>query len=393
MATADSTWGSSFGAHGRRSTLSFGRATSAPWRHLDLVLIATVGLVQALGLLMVFSVTRGPTAPYRYGYVTKQAVFVLLGLLVMAAASLIDYRRVRDYALFIYGVSVFLLLAVLVPGIGSSAKGHQSWIPLGSFQLQPAEFAKLGVIVGLAAVATHFHGDLDMRRLGILLAMAGGPMALVLLQGDLGTTLVFAVVVPTMLLVAGAQGKHLVLLVLVAILGASLVLSGGVLHKYQRDRLTTFLHQEGTANTQAAAYNLNQAKIAIGSGGAFGQGLFKGTQTRLGIVPEQQTDFIFTAVGEQLGFIGAGTLLALFCVMVWRVWRTSQLSRDEFGTLLCVGILAMLVFHTFENVGMTMGIMPITGIPLPFMSYGGSSTTLNFAAIGLVLNVHMRRFT
>jgi len=392
MATADQTWGRSFGAHGRRGGISLGRATSAPWRHLDLVLLGAVGIIQALGLLMVFSVTRGPTAPYRYGFVTKQAVFVLLGVVVLGVTTLVDYRRVRDYALFIYGVSVFLLVAVLVPGLGSSAKGHQSWISLGSFQLQPSEFTKLGVIIGLAAVATHFHGDLDTRRLGILLAMAGGPMALVLLQGDLGTTLVFAVVVPTMLLIAGARGKHLAVLVLVAILGATVVLSGGVLHQYQRDRLTTFLHQEGTASTQAAAYNLNQAKIAIGSGGPFGQGLFKGTQTRLGIVPEQHTDFIFTAVGEQLGFLGAGTLLALFCVMVWRIWRTSQLSRDEFGTLLCVGILAMLVFHTFENVGMTMGIMPITGIPLPFMSYGGSSTLLNFAAIGLVLNVHMRRF-
>ncbi len=391
MATYDQSLPRAFGAHGRRR-LGVAHAASAPWRHLDVVLLAVVGMIQALGLLMVFSTTRGPAAPYRYGYISKQTVFVLLGVVAMAAAAAIDYRWVRDHAFHIYGLSVALLVAVLVPGIGTSAKGHQSWIALGSFQLQPSEFTKIGVIVGLAAMATHFHGDIDLRRLGVLLAMAAVPMGLVLIQGDLGTTLVFTVVIPSMLLVAGAKGKHLAALVLAAVLGGTVMVTGGVLHQYQRDRLTTFLHQDQPNSQQAAAYNLNQAKIAIGSGGAFGQGLFKGTQTRLGIVPEQHTDFIFTAVGEQLGFVGAGALLALFCVMVWRIWRTSQLSRDEFGTLLCIGILAMLVFHIFENAGMTMGIMPITGIPLPFMSYGGSSTMVNFIAVGLVMNVHMRRF-
>lgn len=391
MATAESSWGTGFGAHGR-SNFGLRRATAAPWRHLDLVLLSAVGIIQAVGLLMVFSTTRGPTPPYKYGFVTKQALFVAIGLVVMAVATFVDYRRVRDYALFIYGLGVFLLFVVLVPGIGTSAKGHQSWISLGSFQLQPSEFCKLSVIVGIAAMATHFHGDIDLRRLGVLLAMAVVPMMLVLLQGDLGTTLVFLVVVPTILVVAGAKGKHLAALLGLAILAGALVLGSGMLHKYQQDRLTTFLHQDETGNGQTAAYNLNQAKIAIGSGKFFGQGFGKGTQTRLGNVPEQHTDFIFTAVGEQFGFFGSALLMALFCLAVWRIWRTSQLSRDEFGTYLCVGILAMLVFHTFENAGMTMGIMPITGIPLPFMSYGGSSTVLNFAAIGLVLNVHMRRF-
>jgi rod shape determining protein RodA len=159
---------------------------------------------------------------------------------------------------------------------------------------------------------------------------------------------------------------------------------------YQVQRLTAFLDTK--SNSQGSTYNLRQSQIAIGHGGTFGQGLFRGTQTNLAYVPEQHTDFIFTAVGEQLGFVGSATLLALFALMVWRTWRTATLAKDLAGTLLCVGVLAMLVFQVFVNVGMTMGIMPITGIPLPFMSYGGTATVATFAAIGLVLNVHMRRF-
>lgn len=369
------------------------RDAGAPWRHLDLVMLACVGVVQFIGLLMVFATTRGATAPYRYGDITKQSVFVFLGVLALVGSALIDYRRLRDYALFLYVASIVLLLAVLTP-LGSQANGSQSWFQLGSFQLQPSEFTKLAVIIALAAVTAHFQNELDLQRFLILLGMAAVPMALVLLQGDLGTTLVFAVVVPAILLVGGVRGTHLAAVVLAGIALASIVIGGGMLKHYQQERLSTFLNQsDKAANVAGTAYNLNQSKTAIGSGGWFGKGLFEGTQTKLGIVPEQRTDFIFSAVGEQLGFVGGATILALFCIIVWRTWRASQLSRDEFGTLLCVGILAMLLFQIFENVGMTMGIMPVTGIPLPFLSYGGSSTITNFAAIGLVLNVHMRRFS
>jgi len=192
------------------------------------------------------------------------------------------------------------------------------------------------------------------------------------------------------LVVAGARPRHIAILCGAAIVGMLAVVQLGVLKQYQVDRLTAFANP--TNDPQHTAYNLAQAKAAIGSGGLFGKGLFKGTQTNLSFVPEQQTDFIFTVVGEELGFAGAFTLLALFAIVVWRTWRTATLARDLFGTLLCVGVLAMFMFQIFENVGMTMGIMPIAGIPLPFMSYGGSSTVANFAAVGLVLNVHMRRF-
>jgi rod shape determining protein RodA len=179
-------------------------------------------------------------------------------------------------------------------------------------------------------------------------------------------------------------------------LGTTLVLTSGVLKEYQRARLTTFVEQDKKSEAGTdddASFNLEQSKTAIGSGGMWGTGLFKGSQTRLKIVPEQRTDFIFSAVGEQLGFVGSAAMLGLMGTIVWRVWRAAQLARDEFGTLLCTGIMVMLVVQIFENVGMTMGIMPITGIPLPFVSYGGSALLTMFVAMGLVLSVHMRRFT
>jgi rod shape determining protein RodA len=193
------------------------------------------------------------------------------------------------------------------------------------------------------------------------------------------------------LLVAGVRPRHMVALTFVGLVGVAAILNLGLLEEYQKERLTAFLDQEG--DTQRSAYNLDQSKIAIGAGGLFGRGLFQGTQTNLSYVPEQETDFIFTVVGEELGFVGTATLLSLFGIMMWRIWRTAQLSRDYTGTLMCVGVLSLFVFQIFQNVGMTMGILPITGIPLPFVSYGGSATLAGFAAIGLVLNVHMHRFS
>jgi len=224
-----------------------------------------------------------------------------------------------------------------------------------------------------------------------VMGLAAVPMGLIYLQPDLGTDLVFGAILLGVLVVAGARPRHIAVLGLLAVIGMAAVVQVGVLKQYQLDRLTAFADPK--SDTQRSAYNLEQSKIAIAHGGAFGTGLGQGTQTNLSFVPEQQTDFIFTVVGEELGFVGAFTLLALFAVVVWRTWRTATLARDLFGTLICVGVLAMFVFQIFENVGMTMGIMPITGIPLPFMSYGGSSTIASFAAVGLVLNVHMRRFT
>lgn len=379
---------------GRRPLANFRRNPASPFRHIDLVLVVCVAAVSLFGAVMVYSTTRGPTPPYDTSFLKRVVMFLVIGGLVMTAAALYDYRRLRDYWPFIYGGSCLLLFLVLIPGIGSRSKGTQGWFALGPFQLQPSEFAKLGMIIGFAGLASQFRGDLDNTRIAYLLGLCGVPMVLVLLQPDLGTTLVSVAVAFALLLVAGVRPRILGALAVLAILGTALVLSSGILKDYQVARLTTYVRQDTASKAElgATGYNLEQAKRAIGSGGMWGQGLFNGAQTRLGIVPEQRTDFIFTAVGEELGFVGSAALLSLLGVIVWRIWRTAQLARDDFGTLLCTGIMVMLVIQIFENVGMTMGIMPITGIPLPLMSYGGSALITTLLAIGLVLSVHMRRF-
>lgn len=377
------------GALGRLS-----RNPAAPWRHLDLVLVGCVVAVAALGCLMIFSATRGrDPADFDTSYLFKQLLFLGVGAGLMVLVAFFDYRRYREIIPVAY-VAVLLGLIAVVTGLGSERKGSQAWFQVGPFQLQPSELAKLVVIVAVASVIAHFNSELDGRRLLVVLAAVGVPMALIMLQPDLGTTLVFVAIGMGMLLIGGARVRHIAALTLLGIVGVGLVLNSGMLEKFQQCRLTSFLEtQDQVCAERGAGYNLEQAKTAIGSGGLTGTGPFNGTQTRLDIVPEQHTDFIFTAVGEELGFVGGATLLALLSIIAWRVWRTALLARDPLGTLICVGVLSMFVFQVFENVGMTMGIMPITGIPLPFMSYGGSSTITAFMAMGLVLNVHMRRFT
>jgi rod shape determining protein RodA len=386
----------------RRSSLAgspAGRLRADPtaaWRHLDLVLVGCLVAISAIGVLMVYSATRGPGGgePIDQTYLKRQLMFVAIGFVILIVTAAIDYHRVRDFAPMAYLACVGML-ALVVSGLGSSRKGTQAWFDLGSFQLQPSEPTKLALIVTLAAVIAHFREDIDLRRLGVLLAIAAVPLGLIMLQPDLGTALVLVSITAGILVVGGANGRHLLVLLVLGVLATGVVLNSDMLEEYQRDRLTTFLDQGGdtVGSDQEERYNLDQSKIAIGAGGMLGQGLFEGLQTRLDNVPEQHTDFIFTAVGEELGFVGAGTLLALFAIVAWRIWRTAQLARDDLGTLICVGVLCMLLFQIFENIGMTMGIMPITGIPLPFVSYGGSSTLASFAAIGLVLNVHARRFS
>jgi len=282
------------------------------------------------------------------------------------------------------------LLLVLSP-LGAIHKGQQASFDVGPFQLQPSEFAKIAIVIAVAAYIETHRGELDGRRLLTVLALAGTPMLLIYLQPDVGTALVFVAVLLGMLMVGGARARHLVLLLGAGTVAVVAVFQLGVVQQYQLDRLGAFL--DPTNDTQRSAYNLDQSKTAIGSGGLLGKGLYRGSQTNLAYVPEQHTDFIFTAVGEQLGLAGSVTALGLFALIVWRVWRAAVLARDTAGTLMCVGVLSMLVFQLFQNVGMTMGIMPITGIPLPLLSYGGSSALATFAGVGLVLNVHMHRFS
>lgn len=365
------------------------RDPSAPFRHVDATMVVVTCAIAALGLLMVFSTTRNAEGVSSSYFLFRQAGFVAIGSLVMVAMASIDYHKVRDVAPFVYAAALALLALVLTP-LGQEVNGAQAWFGIGPFQLQPAEMSKLALIVAVAALVSHWEGDIDLRRLGVVLGVAGLPMAFIMLQPDLGTVLVFVAITVAMLLVGGVKGRHILVLTIVGVIGIVGVLNSNTLAEYQQDRLTAFIDPEN--DTRGSTYNLKQSIGAVANGGMTGEGLFEGTQTQLGYVPEQQTDFIFTAVGEELGFVGASTLLGLYAVLLWRIFRTAQLARDPFGTLVCVGVLAMFAFQIFESVGMTTGIMPVTGIPLPFVSYGGSSTLTSFLAVGTVLSIHMRRF-
>jgi rod shape determining protein RodA len=370
---------------------SIRRSFAVPERleHVDWILVASTVAVALLGVVMVYSATRGTDDDPTTYFLQRQAMFVVIGVGLMAAMAAFDYRRLRDWAIPIAGAALFLLFAVLTP-LGTEAKGIQAWFEVAGFQLQPAELAKLALIIGLSAFLTLEKEDIDGKRLATLLGISAVPMALIMLQPDLGTVLVFGVMSLAIVFVAGARPRHFAVLLLIGIIGTIGILNSNVLADYQQDRLTNFANPE--LNADGSGYNQAQSQTAISAGQLRGQGLFKGTQTGLGFVPEQHTDFIFTVVGEELGFVGGAVVLGLLTAILWRVWRTAQLARDEFGMLVCVGVLAMLTFQMFENIGMTMGIMPVTGIPLPFMSYGGSSILTAFAAIGLVLNVHIHRF-
>ena len=376
----------------RRPIASARTTVPTPVRHVDWILVGAVMALSCIGVLMIYSATKGPggETPADTSFLIRQGMFAVLGWGVMGAMAAIDYRHFRDWAIPLAGAALVMLVLVLSP-LGSEVNGAQAWFQFAGFQLQPAEFAKIVFILGMSAFLTYdTAGGLDGRRLLLAFGLAAVPMGLIMLQPALGTVLVFVFAALGMITVAGVRPRHLAIVALVAIVGTVLILNSPILKAYQVDRLTSFVSPDSDA--QGASYNTKQAQVAIANGGLTGEGLFQGQQTQLGYVPEQQTDFIFTAVGEELGFAGGVVVLGLLGVIVWRIWRTAQLARDEYGMLVCVGVLSMIVFQVFENVGMTMGIMPVTGIPLPFVSYGGSAILTTCAAMGLVLSVHMRRF-
>ena len=368
-------------------------ARRAPVRHIDpLLLLGTVALA-AYGVAMVFSATANKYEDQGLDPTTllkRQLAYAIAGAVALIVVALFDYRHLRSLAPVIYGATAVGLIVVLTP-LGTVAKGARRWVDLGFFQAQPSEVAKLAVIVILATYLAERKGDIRAVDVAISVALVAVPAGLIFLEPDLGTTMVFVALTGALLLIAGAKIRHFVALCALGIVALLAAMQVDLIHDYQIDRITAFL--DPSPDVQSEGYNLTQSKIAIGSGGIEGKG-FRGvqTQTTLDFVPEQQTDFIFTAVGEQLGFIGSAALLSLFALMIWRAVRIATMSRDLFGTLIAGGIAALWAFQVFVNVGMTMGIMPITGIPLPFMSYGGSSLLTNFIAVALLLNIHMRRY-
>lgn len=382
----DGSLGGGSAAGGLGSTVR-NRDLNAAWRHVDVVLCALIGLTAAFGSLLIYSATRRHPDPTEF--ISKHLIYVMLGIGAMALCAAVDYERLRSLARLIFLGALGLLGLVLVPGIGSLHKGIRAWFDIGPIQIQPAEPAKLAVIILLAS----YLGTVERiraRHAVVALVILGLPMGLIMLQPDLGTTLVFVVIGAGMLLVAGVPARFLIALLAICIIAVVGILQSDTLDKYQRDRLTAFATPDSVSGD--ITYNTKQAQTAIASGGATGKGLFDGPQTKGGFVPEQQTDFIFTVPGEELGFAGSFVLLLLLGGIVWRTWRIAGLASDRVGMLMCVGVLCLFAFHIFENVGMNLGIMPVTGIPLPFVSYGGSSTITAFASMGLVLNVHMRRY-
>lgn len=363
---------------------------ASPWWHIDISpVLATLGL-GIVGLFGIYSATRGrDDENYVTTFVERQTIFLGIGLVLVVAIVFFDYRWLLRLAPLGFLTTLALLTLVLVAGI--EVNGAVSWFEFGGFRAQPSEFAKIGLIVAVAALLSKApSGPLPLGRLAMIIGVACLPVVLVIRQPDLGTAMVMLVITAAMLMVGRAEAHHLIFLVLVAALTVGLLINSTLLEDYQRARFDSFLDPESNS---VAAYNQEQAQIAIGNGGITGTGFGQGTQTKSGLVPEQQTDFIFTVIAEEFGFVGGTVVLGCFALLLWRLYRMARLAGDAFGSYLITGVFAMFAFQMFQSIGMTMGIMPVTGIPLPFVSSGGSSVLASYIGVGIALSVHMRRFT
>jgi rod shape determining protein RodA len=362
----------------------------APIRHLDPVLLVTTFLLTLVGGLAIYSATHQVGSDGdAWAFVKKQTVAWIVAAVLLGAVALFDYRLAKVYAPILYGATLIALLLVRTP-LGTAAKGAQRGFYLGGFQFTPSEWSKVALAIMLAAFLSELRTpELSLGELIRASVLALIPMTLVFIQPDIGTTIVLAAILGGTVIVAGAKPRHLGVLAASGVLLIALAFQLGVIKDYQLQRLESFVG----GGSPESIYNQQQSEIAVGSGGLTGTGYLKGTQTSLNYVPEQHTDFIFTVIGEEFGFMGAVFLLVLYALLLWRAIRIAMLSKDKFGTYLAAGIASMFAIQMFVNVGMTVGIMPITGIPLPFVSYGGSSLIANYIAVGLLLNIHMRRLT
>ena len=356
--------------------------------------LAAFGLL-AFGTVLVYAATKSWFASQHLDpqyYLKRHVINICIGLAMAYGITLIDYRLLRAYTPIVWGLGVLGLLAVLTPGVGSTVNGAKAWIALpGGFQIQPAELAKISIILGISMVLAERNGigsDPSDKDVVKSLGVAAVPILLIMLQPDLGTTLIISAAIVIMIAVSGAPTRWVIGLLLIAALGGFVAVKAGVVSQYQIKRLQSFV--DPSADPQQSGYQLRQARITIGSGGVLGRGLFHGPQTNGRFVPEQQTDFIFTVAGEETGFLGSGLMLLFFGLFFWRAFLIAQRTNDLFGRLVCVGVIAWFALQTFENIGMSMGLMPMTGVPLPFISYGGSSMFATLIGFGLLQNVHLR---
>jgi len=371
------------------------RSASISFGNFDkLLTFAVVGLL-LIGTMLVYAGTREWFRSYGLDpeyYFKRHTLNIIIGGLLAYGTTLIDYRLLRAYTPIVWLAAVVGLIIVLIPGLGSEINGARAWISLpGGFQLQPAELAKIAIIVGMAMIlADREQSDKDPTDLDVVkaLAIAAAPVLLIVAQPDLGTVLIISAAVVAMIGASGAPARWVIGLLLAAIVGVFAAVQTGAVSSYQVARLQSFV--DPSADPQATGYQLRQSRITIGSGGLLGKGLFEGPQTNGRFVPEQQTDFIFTVAGEELGFVGCSIILFLYTLFFIRAFAICRRSSDLFGRLVCIGVIAWFAFQTFENIGMTMGLMPMTGVPLPFLSYGGSSMFANLIGVGLLQNVHAR---
>ncbi|HEY0889646.1 MAG TPA: rod shape-determining protein RodA [Nocardioides sp.] len=363
-------------------------------RRIDWLLLGAVGCLVVLSTLLVWSATvhRDALTGGDSGlFLRKHLVNLGIGVALLAAVWLVDHRWIRILTPVVYLGSVVGLVLVLT--MGSTVNGSQSWLDLGGLSVQPSEFTKLAVVIGMALVLAErtegrWRSSVGAADVLAMLLVAAVPAVLIVLQPDLGTTLVLSATVFGVLAASGAPRRWLALLLAGGVTAALAAVAGGMLKEYQVDRFLAFTDPE--LDPRGAGYNVEQARIAIGNGGLFGQGLFDGSQTRAGFVPEQHTDFVFTVAGEELGLVGATAIIGLLGVVLWRALRIAARTEDLFGRIAAAGIACWLGFQAFQNVGMCLGIMPVTGVPLPFLSYGGSSMFASLMAVGLLQNLHGR---
>ncbi|GGP57210.1 rod shape-determining protein RodA [Streptomyces sp. L500] len=366
-------------------------------RRLDWVMLLAALALSAIGTLLVYSATRNRTELNQgdpYYFLLRNLLNTGIGLAFAIGAVWVGSRALRGAVPILYGISCLFTLAVLTP-LGATINGARSWIQLGGgFSIQPSEFTKITITLGMAMLLAGKvdAGDRrhpDHRTVMQALGLAALPIAIILLMPDLGSVMVLVVIVLAVLLSSGASNRWIAGLLGAGILGCVLIWQLGVLDEYQINRFAAFANP--ALDPSGVGYNTNQARIAIGSGGLSGSGLFHGSQTTGQFVPEQQTDFIFTVAGEELGFVGAGTIIFLLGVVLWRACRIARESTELYGTIVAAGIIAWFAFQSFENIGMTLGIMPVTGLPLPFVSYGGSSMFAAWIAVGLLQSIRAQR--
>ena len=356
-------------------------------KNLDFTLLFVVIAILAYGCAMIYSASRGGSTAA--GYVERQLVWAVIGTIIAIAVASIDTSVYNKIAGKLYGSIVFLLIAVLV--MGHSSKGAQRWIGVGSLQIQPSEFAKIIMIIALSVFLVKRSEDIRSFKLFfnsfLYLSL---PMLLIFKQPDLGTSLALLAIWIFTLFIMGTNIKNILIFIGAGMLLALIVWNTpGVLKDYQKKRVITFINP--AADPLGSGYHVTQSRIAIGSGKMSGKGFLKGTQRELRFIPEQHTDFIFTVVGEEMGFIGAVVLLLLYFALLWRGLCIMSATEDPVGRGIAAGVVGMFIFHLFVNMGMTLGIMPVTGVPLPMFSYGGSSLMSNLISIGLLQGVSMRR--